>query len=187
MKNNEERMYVRLRRAAFVPSEVSAFVSPILHCTKFFKKQRFFFTKACQALRPFFTTGFTTNTVFNTIWILPPPPTTAARRRACSLRRSRLARPGRCRSVAVSSDSESSSVLGPRSHRTSRRGFRLPHWSSLVVLLRPLPLPPPLHDLVGPPPGRAGVVPSEASHQRQSHPVMHSVHFASIYSRFSAW
>ena len=31
----------------------------------------------------------------------------------------------------------------PRSHRTSRRGFRLPHWSSLVVLLRPLPSPPP--------------------------------------------
>ena len=68
----------------------------------------------------------------------------------------------------------------PRSHRTSRRGFRLPHWSSLVVLLRPLPSPPPigqylstssapaLHDLVGPPPGRAGVVPSEASHQRHS-------------------
>ena len=26
----------------------------------------------------------------------------------------------------------------PRSHRTSRRGFRPPHWSSLVVLLRPL-------------------------------------------------
>jgi len=52
----------------------------------------------------------------------------------------------------------------PRSHRTSRRGFRLPHWSSLVVLLRPLAIsivPPPLHDLVGPPPpppGRAGVV-----------------------------
>ena len=29
-------MYVRLRRAAFVPSEVSAFVSPILHATVFF-------------------------------------------------------------------------------------------------------------------------------------------------------
>ena len=63
---NEERMYVRLRRAAFVPSEVSAFVSPILHATVFLREP----VKRCVR---FFTTGFTTNTVFNTIWILPIP------------------------------------------------------------------------------------------------------------------
>ena len=44
MKRNEERMYVRLRRAAFVPSEVSAFVSPILHVRfAIFKKNGFFY------------------------------------------------------------------------------------------------------------------------------------------------
>ena len=63
----------------------------------------------------------------------------------------------------------------PRSHRTSRRGFRLPHWSSLVVLLRPLPSPPPIgqytHIYPPPPPGRPGWAsfpPSEASHQPTS-------------------
>ena len=72
MKRNEERMYVRLRRAAFVPSEVSAFVSPILHVRfAIFKKNGFFLRKPVKRCVRFFTAGFTTNTVFNTIWILP--------------------------------------------------------------------------------------------------------------------
>ena len=72
MKRNEERMYVRLRRAAFVPSEVSAFVSPILHVRfAIFKKNGFFLRKPVKRCVRFFTTGFTTNTVLTTIWILP--------------------------------------------------------------------------------------------------------------------